>query len=320
MPEDRSTRAAALLCLGGLIVALCLAGCGGPTLDRLREEADVAFKAERYNAAYAGYKAIVDRDPRNTHALTRLAECCLWLRDADRGLYWAKKALEVDPGSATAWEKKGELLLSSQKPEEALVAFKKALALDGQMNLTRLNMSVAYQALKQADSAVEIGREAVEMDPRKAEPHFRYAMALQAAKRYDEAEEEYRKAIALQPDHVDALMYLARLLVRERKKLADARQVAQKASEIRPGNGEPATLAAWALYLMGEQRPAVRELEQIARAHPTNFETWALLSKGFKDLGMEEAARQAAAFAMQTGPRVRRPASAAPPTEGPEGD
>lgn len=319
MLGDRPT-GAAFLWLGGLILALCLAGCGGPTLDALREKADAAFTAAEYNAAYAGYKAIVDRDARNTHALVRLAECCLWLRDADRGLYWAKRALEVDPGSAAAWEKKGELLLASQRPEEALVAFKKALALDAQMNLTRLNMSIAYQALKQTDSAIAMGREAVEVEPKKAEPHFRYAMALQTAKRYDEAEAEYRKAIALEPDHVEALMYLARLLVRERKKLADARQAAQKASEIRPGNGEAATLAAWALYLMGEQRPAIRELEQIARGHPTNFETWALLSKGFKDLGMEEAAQQAAAFAMQTGPRGRRAASAAPPTQGPEGD
>jgi protein O-GlcNAc transferase len=302
MANGYRNQAKAALAAAAILLHLTT-GCGKPSIEKLLAEGEKHFNAKDYNAAYAAYKEVVERDAENAQAFQRLAECCLWLRDADRGLYWIKRALQLNPTSATAWEKKGELLLAAQKPQEALVALEKALSLDGQMNLARLNMAVAYEAMGQADVAASVAKEAVQLEPKAAEPHFRYAAALQRAKRLAEAEAEYRRALAIDNSHVGALMALAQLLIKQKRKLEEARQLAQRANQLAPGNGEAAVLAAWALYLTGDKASAARELETVTRAHPTNLEAWILLTKMLDDLGQKDAARRAAAFAMQMAPR-----------------
>ena len=280
-----------------------VAGCRQDTAARLLERADRLFEAQQFNAAYAAYKQVLEKSPKSVHALLRLADCSLWLGDSETGLVWVDKVLRLAPHSAPAWEKKGEPLLAWRKPREAIKALDKALALDGQMNLARLNLSIAYQTLGDNKKAVSIAEQAVDLDPKDPEPHFRLAAALQAARRTAEAEAEYRRTLALKPDHRDALMSLSRLLVVQRSRLAEARQLAQKRDNLDPGNGEAAVLAAWALYLSGDHKPALQELEQVARAHPSNFEAWLLLSKGLNDMGLKDAGRKAAAMALQVSPR-----------------
>ncbi len=286
-------------------LALTAASCKrAPSPSTLMAEADKVFDQGRYNDAYSMYRQVVERDPKNVHALIRLAECCLWLQDAERGLEWINKALDVDPHSAVAWEKKGELLLARGDAAKAAQCFKKALSYDGNLNVARLNLSIAYEAMGKIEKAIEVAREAVALQPRAAEPHVKLAMALQAAKKYDEAEAELRRAIALDPKHVIARVTLARMLIGRKKDLQQARKLAQEADRLDPGNGEAAVLAAWALYLSGEKKSALRELEQVARAHPTNFEAWALLARGLRELGHDDAARKAAAIALRLAPRV----------------
>ncbi|MBC7288208.1 MAG: tetratricopeptide repeat protein, partial [Armatimonadetes bacterium] len=279
--------AAAVACAAALV-----SGCKrAATVDSLVAQADQLFQEARYNDAYSLYRRAADLDPKNAHALIRLAECCLWLQDAARGLKWIDRALAVAPHSAPAWEKKGELLLAQGRAKEAIACFEKALDYDGNLNVARLNLSLAYEMLGDTASAVRVAREAVALEPKSAEPHFKLGLALQAAGSLDEAEAEYRRAVALDQKHAAARLRLARLLVGRNKNLVEARKLAQEADRIEPGDGEAAAVAAWALYLSGDKKAAVRELEQVARAHPTNFEVWALFARGLNELGHKEAAR-----------------------------
>ncbi len=287
--------------------AVCvLAGCAArPSIDELTAKADAFFEAKQYNSAYAVYNKIIQLDEKNVHALTRLAECCLWLHDSQRGLEWIDKALRIEPASAVLLEKKGELLLAASRSREAIKILSKALELDGSLNVARLNLSLAYSAVGEHEKALEVGQQAVQLAPKDAEAHYCYAQALVKANKYDEAEAEYRRALVLNEQHLEALIGLADLLIRQRKNLTEARRLAQKAYEIRPGDGEAAVMAAWALYLSGERKAALQELRQTVRAHPTNFRAWALLSRAFNELGLKKQARRAGTIAATLAPRRR---------------
>jgi signal transduction histidine kinase/Tfp pilus assembly protein PilF len=128
-------------------------------------------------------------------------------------------------------------------------------------------------------------------------------MTLLLARRQDDAEAELRQALKLDPKHTGALYRLAVLLITQRRNLTEARKLAQTADQANPGEGYAAVMAAWALYLSGDKKAAVREMEQVARAHPTNFEAWARLAMGLKALGLTDSAKRAAEIAAQIAPR-----------------
>lgn len=276
--------------------------------------ADQLFAAKKFNEAYVLYREAAQQPSPDIHVLVRLADCCLWLQDAQKGHEWIDKALTRDSGSAVVWEKKGELYMAQGKHREAIPCLRRALALDGKLNVARLNLALAYEATGQDDLALQMGREAVDMEPKSADVHFKYAVTLTRMGRMAQAEAAYRRALALNPDHGPALTELARLLISQKRNLAEARKLAQRADTLEPGEGEAAVLAAWALYLSGEKKPAVRELEQVAHAHPTNYQAWNRLAAGLRELGMTEAARRAAEVAAAVAPRPpavmreRRPA------------
>jgi tetratricopeptide (TPR) repeat protein len=282
------------------VVAVAAGGCQKKeTVEEWTRAAEAFFAAKRFNDAYLFYKRVAERQPENVAVLIRLAECCLWLQDAHRGLRWIDRALALAPTSVAAWERKGELLLAARRYREAVACFRRVLALDGWMNVARVNMALAYLRLGDTWRAVQIAEEAVAVEPQGAAAHLQYAQALEAAGREEEAAVEYRRALALSPDEVRGLVDLARLLVRLRRSLAEARQLAQRAARLDPSNAEAAALAAWALYLSGDQQAGMAELEQVARTHPASGLVWTLLARGWRELGDAQRARQAAQIARQ---------------------
>ncbi|MCX7599511.1 MAG: tetratricopeptide repeat protein [Armatimonadetes bacterium] len=295
-----------LLLIVSLVGVAVVAGCRDqpPATHQLVSRADELFAARKFNEAYVLYRAAANGSTPNLHVLVRLADCCLWLQDAEKGHEWIDRALAADRNSALAWEKKGELYLAQGKHKEAIPCFKKALAFDGKLNVARLNLALAYEGAGQKDLALQVAREAVAAEPKSADVHFRYAVTLARLGRTADAEAGYRRALALNPDHVPALVELARHLVSQRRSLAEARKLAQRAYTLQPGEGEAAVLAAWALFLSGERKPALQELEQVAHSHPTNYEAWRRLSAGLRELGMVNAARRAAEIAAAVAPRA----------------
>lgn len=286
----------------------CVAGsgCRSRAVDStdLVLQADQLFAAKKFNEAYVLFREAAKQPSPDIHVLVRLADCCLWLHDAEKGHEWIDRAVAQNSNSALVWEKKGELFMAQGNHREAVPCLRKALALDGKLNVARLNLALAYEALGQEKLALQVAREAVALEPKSADVHFKYAVTLERTGRTQEAEAEYRRALVINRDHVAALVHLARLLISEQRNLAEARQLAQRAYQLEPGEGDAAVLAAWALYLAGEKKAAVRELEQVAHAHPTNHEAWSRLAAGLRGIGMTDAARRAAQVAAALAPRA----------------
>ncbi len=192
-----------------------------------------------------------------THAYSVLARF-------DEALAVVEAGLQANPVHPKLWETKGFLLLTSQRPQEALNAVKTTVKLDALNAQWWSLLDAIYWALGDSANAEAASRKAIELDPGFAEAHHSLAIAIisrfqnrlpedvtdaspeeLAIKHWrersaeelaviTEAERYARRAIQLKPD--DPIIYkdLGQILLL-RGAVDDAEQMLRTTMEIEPG-------------------------------------------------------------------------------------
>jgi len=194
--------------------------------------------------------------------------------------------------------------MTKGQPRAAIPVLEKAVELDPELLVARLNLVTAYKSTGQPKAATEAGAQAVAIGPDEAPSHFAYADALEMDGQDDLAEQHYRRAIELEPDLADPKLRLALLLTRNNKFLTEADQLAKEAQKLNPADGTAEATAGWILFLSGEEREGLKVLQNAAIAHPFNHRIWLRFATALKRSGHEESARRAAAIAMRVGPKA----------------
>lgn len=240
-----------------------------PTSAQALVKLGKAYEAEgKNNEAFLHFRQAWNIDSTSFEAAYQLAHTAMRLNDPHSGLTWIDQALEINGQSATAWELKGRLHMTSGNPRKAISLLKEALQLDPELGVARLNLVAAYKAIGEIEAAVRAGADAVEMLPEQAPAHFAYADALEAAGQDQQAEHYFREAMQLDPDLAAAKLRLSQLLTRKGKYLEEAYKLAQAAHKLEPGDGTAEATAGWALFLMGEEANGLNTIQNAARAHP----------------------------------------------------
>lgn len=305
-----------------MVALLALAGCKQhePTLAQLRAQVkrnpdsiehlvalgDGYLDQEMYHNAYVAFKRAYDLSDRSYEAAYGLAQTYRQLHDAESAMVSVKRALHLRPEEADAYALQGHLYLMMAEPGKAVAKLERALELKSDHEVALEHLSMAYLAEGEDQNAEAAGHRAVRQFPDNMEFRVKFALVLANRKKYDEAEVQLRKAVELAPEEPMPYLRLADLLIMNKRKLPEARELAQKAMAIDPGDGAAAAIAALALHKMGRTEEAATELRQAARAHPENHRIWLHLVQVFKALGEDEAARRAAEMAVRVGPRPRR--------------
>jgi len=110
------------------------------------------------------------------------------------------KVLVVSGDLADANNILGLVLAAERKPQEAQIAFRKALTTNPDLTEGRVNLATSLA--EQGD--LEMGRRhmeaVVKANPLSSDIHHKYAMMLAGAKRYDDALEQMRQAFNLKKD------------------------------------------------------------------------------------------------------------------------
>jgi tetratricopeptide (TPR) repeat protein len=168
------------------------------------------------------------------------------LGSLDEAIVASRRAIALNAGLSVAHNNLGLCLCALGQREEGVASYRQALKLDPHYVDALNNLGNALVELGQRREALALLRQSVELDPRRAESHCSLGNLLAEVGRIDESAESFRRALALQPAYALAHLSLAAALRRQRFP-AEAEASCRTALAIEPGNVE-------ALCLLGELR------------------------------------------------------------------
>lgn len=108
-----------------------------------------------------------------------------------------KKAVELDPKNAAAYNGGGSCYYSAGKIDIAIEAFKKAIACDPGLSTAYFNLGHCYAAKKQLDLAIIQYGKAVKDNPKFGAAYFELANAYFITRDFKNARANYEKAAAV---------------------------------------------------------------------------------------------------------------------------
>jgi TolB-like protein/pimeloyl-ACP methyl ester carboxylesterase/Tfp pilus assembly protein PilF/predicted Ser/Thr protein kinase len=104
-----------------------------------------------------------------------------------------KKAIELNPGYAMAYDRYALLLLRMCRYDEGIVEIKRALELDPLSLQIHRDATYVFCLARKPDQAIEIARRAIELDPYYSGAHAMLGFAYLQNSMYEEAKTELRK-------------------------------------------------------------------------------------------------------------------------------
>jgi tetratricopeptide (TPR) repeat protein len=129
--------------------------------------------------------------------------------DFTEAMAYFKKALEIDPGYATAHYNMGITLVKQGDYQAAVVAFKEAVRYDPEFLMAYDNLGKTYLRLEKFDEALSAFDEALLLRPDFAQALVGKGIVYHSLGRYTLAIDTYDKAIGLQPSLAPAHYNLA---------------------------------------------------------------------------------------------------------------
>lgn len=220
-----------------------------------------AHQAGRLGEAEAGYRAVLDQDPRHPHANNNLGILLRGARRWDEAIACYRRAIAAMPDDPGVRSNLASLLSDLGRTGEAAALLFSALALrpdyaEGWFNLSNVRRSLGNAAA---------GRAACER-ALLIRPEFPEALAnlgdfIKVTGELSAAVERFTAALRLRPTMPEALNNLGEVL-KEQGRVADAITVFQKALEAHPGHALIHSNLVFALHYTPDVPP-----ETIHRAH-----------------------------------------------------
>lgn len=228
-------------------------------------------------------------DGNNAAAWLARAWACLntnELRDASSFL---KKAIALDPQSASLHNGLGMVWLELRKVPEATAEFKKSIELDPQDITPRLNLGMLFISAEQWTEAIDWCRSTVTQFPSSPQAVAMLAYALAGSGDYAHAKLLASKALALNNDEVLARVTLSRALIADGK-VQDGLAELTGASKASGLSSFVLTELA-ACYCAANDGPqAVRVVQQALQIAPSNLRAKAVMAEALKKLGNYQGA------------------------------
>lgn len=153
---------------------------------------DKLAQASFFKALELGYK-----DPAEVHS--KISETFHYLRQYEKGISHAEKAVGMAPSNAKYLNNLGVLNYQIGKHDAAIEAYKKALLLDDKKPLYLSNMGQAHFAKKQYKEAESFFQKALKLDANYHKAHYYLGRVDNDNKKYDEAINHYTVAASLKP-------------------------------------------------------------------------------------------------------------------------
>jgi tetratricopeptide (TPR) repeat protein len=207
-------------------------------VDALILTADLLSEQGRHELASEALQMVPRDDPSFFAAEIARAEALLAMEREEAAVEVLAALTRSTPDRREVWAAQGDTLRRLERWAEAATAYERALALVD--------------------------------DPAGRDWYLHYVLgiAYERSDRFDDAETEFRRALELNPDQPLVLNYLGYGLVEERRNLAEALDMIERAVAARPDDGYITDSLAWVLYRLGRYDEAIGPMERAVELEP----------------------------------------------------
>jgi tetratricopeptide (TPR) repeat protein len=183
------------------------------------------FSAEgNIHAAIVNFRKALDINPRFAQAWNNLGIALNKKGDAENAKNCFMQALDSNPRLAETHVDLAILLTKEKRLDEAIVHYRAALELRPGDAQAHNNLGIALAAQGKSSDALRHFAEAVRLNPQYAKAQNNFANALAEQGKLQEAAAHYLAAIQLQPLHPDAHFNLGMVLVRQGRQAEATRE------------------------------------------------------------------------------------------------
>ncbi len=172
-----------------------------------------------------------------------------------------KRAIELNPGYATAHHWYAHYFLARAQPEQALAEMKKAQVLDPLSVIIKMGVGWCLYHGRRYDEAIAQYRTTLEMNPNFSLAHCALGMAYEGKKSYSDAIAAFSKAASLPGSHAFALAGLARAFALSGKTL-EARRVLDQLEKSATKQYVPAVYLAAVYSAIGDKDRSILAARQ----------------------------------------------------------
>lgn len=170
----------------------------------------------------------------------------------------ARRAIEIDPNNAFAWDQLGVALeLQGLISEETQLAYKRAIGIEPGFALAYAHLGRLYRRLGRADESVESYRRAIQ-NSTDVPTMILVADVMQSQQRFLESEQLLRRALSEDPKNPTALNLMGRALT-TRNSFEEAQAILTKSVQVSPDSVVAYTL----LSSLHQRRGRLDEAERV---------------------------------------------------------
>ena len=213
-----------------------------------------------------------------------LGEALLRQGRAEEALTAARRAADIQPGSAALQLQLARALVALERLDEAVAAYGQADA--------PLDLALLHLRRGEAAAAEPLLRKALERLPQDAGVHTALGEACQRQERFEEAETHYRRALDLDAGHFVAQVRLGDLL-RDSGRVEEAEAAARRALALDDEAVASHFALGMALRARGRMEPAIRAFRRALELDPAAAQSMQQLALALREEDrLEEAEAQ----------------------------
>jgi len=222
----------------------------------------------------------------------------------DRAILMYNKAIENDPGKATAYFNRGVTYYDKGEYDRAILDYTKAIEIDLRFPEAYYNRGVVYAKKGEYDRAILDYTKAIEINPKYTDPYINRGYVYLYKGEYDLAIQDYTKVIEIVPG--DVMAYYNRGIAFANKDEFDRAILDyDKAIEIDPEYAYAYNNRGSAYYEKDEYDRAILDFDKAIEIDPE--EAMAYLNRGevHAEIGKSEEAKKDLLKALELDPELR---------------
>ncbi len=243
------------------------------------------FLWKDYKNARKNFTQVIAIEPEHIISRNAIIKIDLIFKKYDSALSQVNELIEIKTDVSLSYETKGDILMMSSMPVEAINSYKKALSLQKNNYLLVAKIAKAYALTNQLEQAAKTFEIWIESHPENTKIRMMLAVLYQQSKQIQKAKIHYEFIIKKNPDNLSAINNLA--IIYASLNDPKAFEYAEIAYSLAPENSNVLDTLGWLLLNNGEHKRALKLLKEGIDSNPSDFDlryhyAVALEKNGFK--------------------------------------